>query len=171
MKQGCYKQWTRYLIVSLLVKLVLPFYVGATTLTSSEHSLVDPDEKILLCTATGFKWVSVSELYANSDKLTSSSSDSKLPESGTNPKIPHGGELSDVHGTSPFSKFKCALCVPGADLNAYQLNQLGYQAKLRIQHIQPRWFSSSLHYQTHYHWNSPPLRAPPSSFLAPASLF
>lgn len=158
MKQGCNKQWTRYLIVSLLVKLVLPFYVGATTLANSEHGLVDPDEKILLCTATGFKWVSVSELYADpaASMLADNAGGVKLSSAG--------GDVSEVHGNSPFSKFKCALCVPGTDLNAYQLNQLGYQAKLRLQLIQPRWFSTSLTYQSHFPWSSPPLRAPPIYF-------
>jgi hypothetical protein len=153
MKQGCYQYWARFLVISVLLKLMLPFYASAASAVNPALSGYDPNEKILICTATGFKWVKASELLAQQQA----------------PALALAGEQAsdeqsiniDGHGSSPFSTFKCALCVPVVDLSGLQQVYLGIKPSLLLTQLTAVWYQANGLEYANVIWFQPLLRAPP----------
>ncbi|MFO6423033.1 hypothetical protein [Motilimonas sp. KMU-193] len=131
---------------------MLPFYASAASAVNPALQGFDPNEKILICTATGFKWVKASELFA--DANTSADGNQMLDVSGL-----------DGHGNSPFSKFKCALCVPCVDLGTLQQVYLGIKASLLLSQLTAIWYQSNGLEYADAIWFQPLLRAPPSQHV------
>ncbi|MCE2572721.1 hypothetical protein [Motilimonas eburnea] len=148
MKQGCIQQWARFLVISVLLKLMLPFYASAASVVNPALQGFDPNEKILICTAAGFKWVKASELFA--DAKTSHDGNQVVDVSGF-----------DGHGNSPFSKFKCALCVPCVDLGSLQQVYLGIKPSLLLSQLTAIWYQANGLDDADAIWFQPLLRAPP----------
>lgn len=124
---------------------MLPFYASAVNPALQGY---DPNEKILICTATGFKWVKASELFASDAMATGDG---------------HKADVTnvDAHGSSPFSKFKCALCVPAVDLSALQQVYLGIKPSLLLSQLTAIWYQSNGLEYADVTWLQPLLRAPP----------
>ncbi|WP_434340315.1 hypothetical protein [Motilimonas cestriensis] len=127
---------------------MLPFYASAASAVNPALQGYDPNEKILICTATGFKWVKASELFAG---------DAMATGDGINADVAN----LDGHGDSPFSKFKCALCVPAVDLSALQQVYLGIKPSLLLSQLTAIWYQSNGLEYANVIWFQPLLRAPP----------
>jgi hypothetical protein len=143
------RPWIGLLLIALLVKLSLPYYGGVMLVNNKNASNENRDQKILMCTATGLKWVAAFDLTA------AQAGNSNID-----------GDQDDKKPGGPFSSmFKCAFCISTIEHFTAVTPELNFIAKLLFPKISSRWYSSSLRTTHLPFWFTPLLRAPPALFL------